>query len=120
MHYQCINGAKAMNGRSHSQTSQPTDGPDAASAPAPYRSTPVFDAATLPAALRADHSLKAGTWGLIQVLEGEVRLTYSDPHMTTVLKPGTPGRIGPQQVHFVEPLGPMKMRVDFYDRPPDG
>lgn len=109
-----------MNGRSHSQTSQPTDGPDAASAPASYRSTPVFDAATLPAALRADHSLKAGTWGLIQVLEGEVRLTYSDPHMTTVLKPGTPGRIGPQQVHFVEPLGPMKMRVEFYDRPPDG
>ncbi|KAK0341405.1 hypothetical protein LTR94_026487, partial [Friedmanniomyces endolithicus] len=54
------------------------------------------------------------------VLEGEVRLTYSDPHMTTVLKPGTPGRIGPQQVHFVEPLGPMKMRVDFFDRPPDG
>ena len=38
-----------MNGRSHSQTSQPTDGPDAASAPASYRSTPVFDAATLPA-----------------------------------------------------------------------
>ena len=106
-----------MNGRSHSQQPQPTDG---VSPPAPYRSTPVFDAATLPAALRADHSLKAGTWGLIQVLEGEVRLTYSDPHMTTVLKTGTPGRIGPQQVHFVEPLGPMKMRVDFYDRPPDG
>jgi len=117
MHYQCINGAKAMNGRSHSQQPQPTDG---VSPPAPYRSTPVFDAATLPAALRSEHSLKAGTWGLIQVLEGEVRLTYSDPHMSTVLKPGTPGRIGPQQVHFVEPLGPMKMRVDFFDRPPDG
>ena len=110
MHKQYINRAKAMNTPSPSLEQPP--------APAPYRSTPVFDASSLPAALRAEHSLKAGTWGLIQVLEGEVRLTYRDPHMTIVLSPGTPGRIGPQQVHFVEPLGPMKMRVDFYNEPP--
>lgn len=110
-----------MNSRSRSlPPSSPTvlAASDAARPQAPYRSTPVFEAATLPAALRAEHSLKAGTWGLIQVLEGEVRLTYRDPHMTTVLSPGKPGRIGPQQVHFVEPLGPMKMRVDFYNEPP--
>ncbi|MBN9480839.1 MAG: DUF1971 domain-containing protein [Bordetella sp.] len=105
-----------MNGRSQSQPPQPAP----AAGVAPYRSTPVFDAVTLPAALRSEHRLKAETWGLIHVLEGEVRLTWRDPHMTTVLKPGTPGRIGPQQGHFVEPLGPMKMRIDFYDRPPDG
>ncbi|MGX1746628.1 MULTISPECIES: DUF1971 domain-containing protein [unclassified Brevundimonas] len=107
-----------MNGRSHSLEQPPAPAARAASAPIPYRSTSVFDASSLPAALRADHSLKAGTWGLIQVLEGEVSLTYRDPHMTTVLRPGTPGRIEPQQVHFVEPLGPMRMRVDFYNEPP--
>lgn len=90
------------------------------SSSAPYRSTPVFDETTLPPGLRADHTLKAGTWGLIQVLEGQLRLTYRDPHMVVTLSPGTPGRIGPEQVHFVEPLGPMKMRVDFYDQPPSG
>lgn len=85
---------------------------------APYRSTPVFDEVSLPAGLRADHQLKAGTWGLIQVLEGELRLTYREPYLVVTLTPGTPGRIAPQQLHFVEPLGAMKMRVDFYDHPP--
>ena len=98
-----------MNGRLPSQDSAQ-----------PYRSTPVFDAASLPAALRSEHSLKAGTWGLIPVLEGQVRLVYRDPHMEVVLSPGTPGRIRPEQVHFVEPLGPFRMRVDFYNQPPDG
>ncbi|AYG94938.1 DUF1971 domain-containing protein [Brevundimonas naejangsanensis] len=113
-----------MNGPSQSQERPPAApsevAPPATSSPAPYRSTPVFDEASLPAALRSEHSLKAGAWGLIHVLEGRLRLTYRDPHMEVVLSPGTPGRIGPQQIHFVEPLGPIKMRVDFYDRPPDG
>jgi hypothetical protein len=46
---------------------------------AAYRSTPVFDEVTLPAALRADHRTKAGTWGVITVLEGQLRLTFVDP-----------------------------------------
>jgi hypothetical protein len=36
-----------------------------------------------------------------------------------VLEEGGSGLLLPQQDHFVEPLGPMKMRVDFYDAPPD-
>ncbi len=37
----------------------------------PYRSTPVFDEISLPAALRNEHSTKAGVWGLICVIEGQ-------------------------------------------------
>jgi tellurite resistance-related uncharacterized protein len=86
----------------------------------PYRSTPVFDETTLPAALRARHSTKAGVWGMIRVIEGKVRLTYLDPSSEIILDPATAGRLLPEQPHFVEPLGPMKMQVDFYDQPPSG
>ena len=86
----------------------------------PYRSTPVFDEKTLPAALRTRHDTKAGVWGVIRVIEGRLRLTYLDPPRDVELDPRTPGLVLPQQPHFVEPLGPMKMRVDFYDHPPEG
>jgi tellurite resistance-related uncharacterized protein len=84
----------------------------------PYRSTPVFDQDTLPAALRARHNTKAGVWGVIRVLEGQLELTYLEPASTIRLTPETPGLVLPQQPHFVTPLGRMKMQVDFYDSAP--
>jgi tellurite resistance-related uncharacterized protein len=84
----------------------------------PYRSTPVFDQDTLPAALRSRHSTKAGVWGVIRVLEGELRLTNLDPEHSVLLVPGSPGLVLPEQPHFVTPLGPMRMQVDFYERAP--
>ena len=86
---------------------------------AAYRSTPIFDEITLPPALRADHRTKAGTWGIINVLAGELRLTFIDPPETLLLSPGCPGLVKPEQTHFVTPLGPMQMRVDFHDSVPD-
>ncbi len=88
--------------------------------PVPYRSTPVFDQDTLPQALRARHDTKAGVWGRIRIIEGEVRITYLDPPSELVLIPDNPGLVRPGQPHFVTPLGPMKMQIDFYDQPPDG
>lgn len=85
----------------------------------PYRSTPVFDETTLPAALRGRHSTKAGVWGVVRVIEGRLKLTYPDPESEVVLDPQTPGLLLPEQPHFVEPLGAMKMRVEFYDAPPE-
>lgn len=85
---------------------------------APYRSTPVFDERTLPAALRSRHNTKAGVWGIIRVFEGRLRLTYLDPPSEIVVEQGGSGLLRPQQDHFVEPLGPIRMRVDFYDAPP--
>lgn len=84
----------------------------------PYRSTPVFDQDTLPLALRARHDTKAGVWGVIRVIEGQLELTYLDPPSTTILTPDKPGLVEPQQPHFVTPIGAVKMQVDFYDHPP--
>lgn len=86
----------------------------------PYRSTPVFDQEKLPAALRARHDTKAGVWGVIRVIEGQLELTYLDPPSTTILTPDKPGLVEPQQPHFVTPIGAVKMQVDFYDHPPAG
>jgi tellurite resistance-related uncharacterized protein len=85
----------------------------------PYRTTPVFDETSLPAALRAAHSTKAGVWGMVRVLAGRVKLIFVEPKAELVLDPETPGRLLPQQVHYVEPLGPMQMCVAFYDSPPE-
>jgi hemoglobin len=85
---------------------------------APYRSSPEFNQDTLPPALRRAHSTKEGVWGVIRVLEGTVRLTFTSTGASTQLDRVTPGLVRPQEVHFVTPLGALRMRVDFYNSPP--
>ena len=87
---------------------------------APYKTTPVFDENTLPAGLRGEHRTKAGVWGVIRVLDGRIRYRVLDPFSETILDPDHPGLVLPDQPHFVEPLGPMRMQVEFYDRAPVG
>jgi tellurite resistance-related uncharacterized protein len=87
------------------------------SATEPYRSTPIFDATTLPAALRREHRTKAGVWGRVRVIEGRLKLTYLDSDAQTIITPGQPAVVLPGQPHLVEPLGAMKMQVDFFDKP---
>ena len=84
----------------------------------PYRSTAVFDETTLPDALRREHRTKAGVWGVIRVLEGRLRLERVDGGEAEVLTPDRPGLVLPEQTHRVEPMGRMRMQVDFYDREP--
>lgn len=84
----------------------------------PYRSSPVFDETSLPMALRREHRTKAGVWGVIRVLEGELVLTIITPPSEHRLTPENPGLVLPEQPHFVTPVGPVKMQVDFHDSPP--
>jgi tellurite resistance-related uncharacterized protein len=84
----------------------------------PYKSTPVFDENTLPTGLRREHRTKAGVWGIIRVLEGRVRYRVLDPVSEAILDPDHPGMVLPDQPHFVEPLGAIRMQVEFYDRAP--
>ena len=84
----------------------------------PYRTTPVFDETSLPAALRRDHRTKAGVWGVIRVLEGEVVFTLLNPPDEQRLTPERPGVILPDQPHFVTPVGRTRMQVEFYDHLP--
>ena len=83
----------------------------------PYRMTPVFDEITLPAALRREHRTKAGVWGVIRIIEGELRLKFED-RSEAVLSPDRPGVVRPEEIHWVEPLGPMRMQVEFYNSEP--
>lgn len=89
-------------------------------APTPYKSTPLFDENTLPAGLRQEHRTKAGVWGVIRILEGRLRYHVLDPISEMILDADNPGLVLPDQPHFVQPLGAMRMQVDFYDRRPDG
>ncbi len=84
----------------------------------PYKSTPVFDENTLPGGLRKEHRTKVGVWGIIRVLEGRLRYRVLDPVTEMILDPEHPGLVLPDQPHLVEPLGAMRMQVDFYDRNP--
>jgi len=85
----------------------------------PYRATAVFDEVTLPAGLGREHRTKAGSWGIIRVLEGRLRYQVLDPSSEVILEPGRPGLILPEQPHRVEALGPIRMQIEFYDHLPD-
>jgi tellurite resistance-related uncharacterized protein len=85
---------------------------------APYKVTPVFDEATLPEGIRNAHSTKAGVWGLLRVLEGEVRLVFHNPAREVRVTPEEPALIAPEALHHVELSGPMNMQVEFYREPP--
>ncbi len=86
---------------------------------APYAASPIFDEQSLPDALRNDHRTKAGTWGLLRVLEGEVRLIFSEPHAELLVTPTHPAIIPPQETHYVVPLGPMRLQVEFFREQPN-
>jgi tellurite resistance-related uncharacterized protein len=86
---------------------------------APYKSTPVFDENTLPVGLRREHRTKAGVWGVIRMLEGRVRYRVLDPISETILDADHPGLVLPDQPHLVEPLGVIRMQVEFYDAVPE-
>ena len=86
--------------------------------PQPYRSTPEFDEGSLPAGLRRAHSTKAGVWGVIRVIEGSLRYGLEDGSDPIMLTPDRPGLVRPEEPHHVEPVGPFRMKVDFYDAEP--
>jgi tellurite resistance-related uncharacterized protein len=88
----------------------------------PYKTTPVFDEESLPEAIRREHRTKPGVWGLLRVLDGQVRLIFADggpdSHLVT---PDDPAPIPPEATHHVELMGPMRMQVEFYhDHPLEG
>jgi len=84
----------------------------------PYKSTPVFNEQTLPAALRNNHSTKAGIWGKLRILSGSLMYTIADPYSEQHLSAGEYAMIQPEQLHKVTPLGAVQMQVEFYREHP--
>ena len=82
--------------------------------PQPYRTTLIFNEITLPKGLRRKHRLASGVWSVIRVLEGRVSYRVFEPMSVTTLNPGHPGRVMPNQLHMLEVIGSVRLKVDFY------
>ena len=59
------------------------------------------------------------TIGIIRVLEERLRYRVLDSSPEVILEPGRPGLIFPEQSHIVEPLGLIRMQIEFYDHLPE-
>lgn len=82
---------------------------------APYKTTPRFTATTVPKGLLADHSLKAGTWGLIQCHAGALRyFLQGDVVPQAVLHAGETLVVPPEVVHFVSLSPDAEFSVVFH------
>ena len=80
----------------------------------PYRDSPMFTPDNLPAALRAAHTTKAGTWGLLTVHSGVLRYALDDPpHTEVVLAAGQRVLIAPQVRHHVAFGLPGSFQITF-------
>jgi len=80
-----------------------------------YKKTPLFNEETIPKALLNDHNTKKGTWGLINILEGELVYTIqSDPQEIVRLNKDKCGVVEPEVLHNVQPEGKVKFFVEFY------
>ena len=81
-----------------------------------YKRTATFSEATLPAALRAEHRIKAGSWGRIVVVEGA--LEFHSRGRAHRLEAGEVGIVEPEVPHHVTPAGPVRVHVAFYREQP--
>lgn len=80
-----------------------------------YARSPDFTPETLPAKLQAAHSTKAGTWGLLQVLEGTVLYRLEPPHADERLaSAGDHVVIESGILHRVAFVEPGRFYVEFY------
>ena len=82
-----------------------------------FHQTPEFTEETVPAGLLKDHSTKPGVWAKILVIEGTLRYHLDGLNQTFELTAGTPGIVVPEVLHHVEPLGPVRFSVEFYQTP---
>lgn len=79
-----------------------------------YRSTPSFDETSIPAGLLGVHTTRSGVWGRIVIERGRLLLRLLAPDAEEiVLEPDRPGILPPEHRHQVQPLGPVRFRVEF-------
>lgn len=84
----------------------------------PYSSTPIFTETSLPKSLQNAHSTKTGTWGVLELIAGELVYVIEDSDNRRAMVAGDHQLIEPEQLHHVELSGPMQMQVHFYRENP--
>jgi tellurite resistance-related uncharacterized protein len=86
-----------------------------------YRRTPEFNEASVPAGLLQAHSTKAGVWGLIRVVEGQLLYRVTDHRRVARERLlgafDAPGVVEPEILHQVEPKGSVRFFVEFFREP---
>ena len=80
----------------------------------PLRKTAIFTQESVPAGLLRDHTTKAGVWGLIHVLDGELRYLVPSTGHDEVLRAGDKGVVEPAVPHRVAPVGKVSFYVEFW------
>ncbi len=110
----------ATNRADQSGQTRHIPGADVRSPSEPYRSSPVFNAETLPVALQREHRTKRNVWAIIRILEGVLRYCKEDGSEPEILNPGSPGLVRPDEPHHVEVMGPVAVQIEFYDHEPVG
>lgn len=79
-----------------------------------YKKTPVFDQDTVPARILTEHNTKAGVWGHLVVVAGEIEYVDLEESRTTLATPQHAVVIAPQRKHHLRLLGPVTFFVEFY------
>ena len=83
-----------------------------------YRRTPDFDEHSLPPELRRAHTTHKGIWAQIHVEEGQLLYRLHEPFdEEQTLDAGTIGIVIPEVKHEVEPLGSVRIFIEFYRAP---
>lgn len=80
------------------------------------RRTPEFTELSIPSGLLKAHQTKAGTWGKIVILEGELLYRILAPELEEVmLSASNYGVVEPTVLHEVSAPGKVKFYVQFYE-----
>ena len=80
-----------------------------------YKRTPEFTSETVPKGLLKAHQTKAGTWGKIVIVSGQLRYRILEPlveeHLLSVYVYGV---VEPAILHEVTPIGDVTFYVEFF------
>lgn len=86
--------------------------------PEPYKSTKVFDEATLPQGFKSAHKTKPGSWAVLQILSGSITYIVEETGAEFLLSQGDAKLIAPEELHHVRPDGPIAMQLHFFKQEP--
>ena len=85
-----------------------------------YRTLGPWTAEEIPAGLKGQHQLKAGSWAVIKILSGKIDFTWDDDSAepATTLETGLELTVPPLVPHHLVPNGPVEVTLSFYREGP--
>lgn len=77
-------------------------------------STIVFDENTCPAKLKSAHCVQENHYGVLNILEGELKFTWENTKETIILKQHDIHFVDELKYHYLTIDKPVKFRIDFF------